>query len=62
MGKIVNLAKFKLKRNKVRRERMLGKFRDFLSVSEDIIARTKSKKAAALVKKGKKLIEDSEDD
>ncbi len=61
MGKIVDLAKYKLDKAKTSRENMLRKFRDFLDVSEDIISRHKSKKAEALVKKGKKLIKDSED-
>ncbi len=61
MGKIIDLAKYKLDKAKIKRERMLRKFREFLTVSEDIITRTKSKKAAALVKKGNKLIKDSED-
>ena len=61
MGKIVDLAKYKNFKAKKARETLLRKFREFLDVSDDIISRTKSKKAAALVKKGKKLIKDSED-
>ncbi len=61
MGKIVDLAKYKNFKAKKARETLLRKFREFLDVSDVIISRTKSKKAAALVKKGKKLIKDSED-